>query len=318
MTDTIKTSQSPARKWVISALSLGLMASTAIPASGQSIVNEATVNGTFGPSDTPLYPSGSEPTDDATVPLVTAQPFYVVNKAVSDPDAAVAGDTLTYTITVQNTGNVTLTIPTITDPGPSFDGGTTFQPLTTGPTLASGDDGDNLFEVGETWVYQATYQLTQADIDAVAGVTDGVTNTVSLTVQDPGGDPATPDPIIASDPTAEATIDVNANLGFTKVAYDAAYPGGAEITGPVNAGQTIYYRFTVTNSSNVTANDIALNDPGALINGSVTPVAFTTGPTVVSGGADLDGDGDAPDLAPNDVMVFEATYIVTQGDIDGQ
>ncbi|MDV7188628.1 hypothetical protein R3X25_15200, partial [Lutibacter sp. TH_r2] len=32
-------------------------------------------------------------------------------------------------------------------------------------TLTSGDDGDLVLEVGETWIYTASYAATQSDID---------------------------------------------------------------------------------------------------------------------------------------------------------
>ena len=32
--------------------------------------------------------------------------------------------------------------------------------------VTSGDDGDGILEVGEAWVYTATYNATQANIDA--------------------------------------------------------------------------------------------------------------------------------------------------------
>ena len=33
--------------------------------------------------------------------------------------------------------------------------------------------------------------------------------------------------------------------------------------------------------------------------------------------ADLDGDGDLPDIAPTGTAIYEAVYTVTQADIDG-
>ena len=39
-------------------------------------------------------------------------------------------------------------------------------------------------------------------------------------------------------------------------------------------------------------------------------------PTYVSGGADLDLEGDAFDLAVGDSLTFTASYTVTQADID--
>ena len=44
-------------------------------------------------------------------------------------------------------------------------------------TLTSGDDGDGILEVGEAWIYTATYAATQADIDAG----DDLVNIASVT-----------------------------------------------------------------------------------------------------------------------------------------
>ncbi len=323
------------RTWTTTALTMGLLSSTVLPAFGQAasgnIFNQATVNGTFGPADTPLFAPGSEPADDATVPLVTPTPQYVATKTVTDPGQATAGSVLTYTLAVQNTGNITLVLDAgdILDSGPSF-GATGPNALdaafsldvardTNADLAGDGGDlnGDGQINPGETFYFTAPYTLTQADIDASAGIADGVTNTAAVTVETPSGGAAQEDPGTPSDLVAEATIDLDADLGFTKVAYDTAYSNdgdplndGAPIIGPVNAGQTIYYRFTITNNANVTVNGIAINDPGALINGSATAVAFTTAPTQVDGGDTT--------LAPGEQAVFEATYLVTQSDVDGQ
>ena len=65
-----------------------------------------------------------------------------------------AGETIEYTITVDNTGNVDLTSVVLTD---TFAGGA---------TLVSGDNGNSVLETTETWVYRADYVVTQADLNA--------------------------------------------------------------------------------------------------------------------------------------------------------
>ena len=87
-------------------------------------------------------------------------PSLTIVKSLTNADDAVvdtAGETIEYTITVDNTGNVDLTNVVLTD---TFAGGA---------TLVSGDtNGNNILETTETWVYTADYTVTQADLNAGA------------------------------------------------------------------------------------------------------------------------------------------------------
>ena len=88
--------------------------------------------------------------DLAIVKTVTA-----INGEPTDTTVNAAGDVISYSITVENTGNVTLTNVVLTDA------------LTDDENYVSGDGpvvGD--LEVDETWTYSASYTVTQADIDA--------------------------------------------------------------------------------------------------------------------------------------------------------
>ena len=68
---------------------------------------------------------------------------------------------ISYTITVQNTGNATLTGVTVTDP--YADAGS----IVRGADVVG--DNDALLEVGETWGYTAAHTVTQAEIDSNGG-----------------------------------------------------------------------------------------------------------------------------------------------------
>ena len=108
-------------------------------------------------------------------------PSLTIVKALTNADDAVvdtAGETIEYTITVDNTGNVDLTNVVLDD---TFAGGA---------TLVSGDtNADNILETTETWVYSADYTVTQADLNAGA---DLVNVAVVDTAQtDPQSDDAT-------------------------------------------------------------------------------------------------------------------------------
>ncbi|MFT5628281.1 MAG: putative repeat protein (TIGR01451 family), partial [Dokdonia sp.] len=103
-----------------------------------------------------------------------------------------AGDTINYTITVENTGNVTLDGITLADALTDLDGNV--LTLTTGPTFDTADLGslEGILLVGETATYLASYVITQDDVDA-----GGVSNTIlasgdspdDTTVADDSDDP---------------------------------------------------------------------------------------------------------------------------------
>ena len=98
--------------------------------------------------------------DDATS-TVTQSPSLTIVKADQRRRRVVdtAGETIEYTITVDNTGNVDLTDVVLTD---VFAGGA---------TLVSGDtNGNSILETTETWVYSADYTVTQADLNAGAAL----------------------------------------------------------------------------------------------------------------------------------------------------
>lgn len=73
-----------------------------------------------------------------------------------------AGDKITYTISVSNTGNTTLTDVTLEDTLIED----TLDNDANDDGVIDGDDGDSLLEVGETWVWTGEYTVTQADYDA--------------------------------------------------------------------------------------------------------------------------------------------------------
>jgi uncharacterized repeat protein (TIGR01451 family) len=110
-------------------------------------------------------------TDTQTVNLAQ-EPGIQIDKEglwidTNDDNNADVGETINYTFTVTNTGNVSLPNVTVTDPLLSN------NPL----PLSSGDtDQDEQLDVGEIWTYTATYTLTQSDI--VAG---SIENTVTVT-----------------------------------------------------------------------------------------------------------------------------------------
>jgi hypothetical protein len=77
-------------------------------------------------------------------PDVCLNPGISVTKT-ADPTTASGGDTITYSISVENDGEVPLTETAVTD-----------AKCDSAPAYQSGDDGDSELDVGETWVYECT------------------------------------------------------------------------------------------------------------------------------------------------------------------
>src|SRR4029077_15844215 len=80
--------------------------------------------------------------------------------AVDGGTADHAGEVITYSMTLANTGNVNLTGITVSDPS-VFD-------LTRG--LDQVGNNDNVLNVGEIWTYTAHHVVTQDEIDEAASV----------------------------------------------------------------------------------------------------------------------------------------------------
>jgi uncharacterized repeat protein (TIGR01451 family) len=203
-------------------------------------------------------------------------PNYTVVKSV-DLAAITAPVTLTYTITVKNTGAAPLTAITTSD---ALAQGGNARSLTSGPTLASGDTNSNsILETTETWVYTATHLVTQTEID------DGTIFSNAMTV-------GTAQMASKTSNAATTTITQTPNVQVTKTADKA---------GPLVVGDVITYSFLVKNTGNVTLSGIsvaetAFNGTGGT--GAITPA------------------GGATTLLPGATTTFTATYTITQTDVD--
>jgi len=186
------------------------------------------------------------------------------------------GDMITYSFAVTNTGDLTLTAIVISDP---LIGDANI------PTI------DTLLP-GETETVQATYPITQPDLDA-----GEVENTATVTGDDPFGREATDTSGTAQDNDTPTTTNLPQEPG-------AAVTKTAAISGdqmPTLVGDVITYTFTVRNTGNVTLTDIDLID--TIVVGDDANLTFSG--TVI----------DSLDPGEEDSTSFQATYTVTLDDI---
>ena len=201
---------------------------------------------------------------DTATTSITSNDSLSITKVVDQTTIAAPG-TLNYTITVINEGNTDLTNVTLTDD------------LAGSATLSSGDNNsNNILNVGEVWIYTATYAATQADIN---NGTDLV-NIASVT---------TTELPIAKKDTATTSITSNDSLSITKVVDQTT----------IAAPGTLNYTITVINEGNTDLTNIQLTDDLA---GSATLSSGDNNSNTI--------------LNVGEVWIYTATYAATQADIN--
>jgi uncharacterized repeat protein (TIGR01451 family) len=215
---------------------------------GTDRVNSVTV--TANPPSGPALSGSSSATT-----TITTTPKLTIAKRVDKTSISAPG-TLTYTIEVRNTGNVSLTGVSVTDtlaPGA--------RPINPGAPVESVSN-NGVLDVGETWTYTATFAVAQSDIDAGTSLV----NTASVTSTQ------TPTPVDAS---ATTTISQAASMHVEKVVdlHSIAAPG------------TLTYTITVENTGNVSLNNVTPVD--TLPNGTTVTLANPGGDTNGNGRLDV-------------------------------
>ncbi|MEC3882091.1 DUF7507 domain-containing protein, partial [Parapedobacter sp. 10938] len=209
---------------------------------------------------------------------ITQSPSVTVTKEV-DLTAIAAPATLNYTITVANTGNVSLTGIAASD-AVAQDG--TSTPLTLGTPTGDTDNDGNL-DVGETWAYTVSYAAGQSHIDNG----NDIVNTFTFDANElgtPVSDNAT------TTITQSPSVTVAKEVDLTSIAA----PG------------TLNYTITVANTGNVSLTGIAASD---VVAQDGTNTALTLGtPT-----GDTDNDGN---LDVGEIWVYEVSHAADQSHID--
>ncbi len=275
--------------YVLQQADVDAMAQAADPLT--AIDNSASATGDpVGPTALPAVPPSTVETGFAPAPSMT------VAKSVSSATAfSQAGDQITYSYELSNTGNVTINNAAPIDNGPTFNG------VAATNTLSAYSPVTVSIAPGSSQTVTATYTLSQQDIDNLflaANTSVGIENTAAASGTPVGGSLPT-----VADSSAQTGITLDAALTVNKMA-DAPTTGLGVNAGFTDAGDTIVYTFNVTNSGGVTVNSIAIVDTGPTFNnmaaaGSLTAISC---PLTM--------------LTPGQSTSCSATYTLAQADVD--
>ncbi len=201
-----------------------------------SAIGSATDPSNVTVSDT----SGTTTTNDTatvtTVPKTSS--VALVKTAVYNGNATAAqvGDTITYTFTITNTGNTTLSNAVVSDAKLGMTN-VAVSPSTLAPN-ASGTLTQN-------------YTITQADINAGTVTNSAIgsaTDPSNATVSDTSGTTTT------NDTATVTTVPKTSSVALVKT---AVYNGNATAA---QVGDTITYTFTITNTGNTTLTNAVVTD----------------------------------------------------------
>ncbi|MCS5491196.1 DUF7507 domain-containing protein, partial [Algoriphagus limi] len=193
-------------------------------------INTATATGYF--KGEPYTDSDDDTQSFKIVSLEIVKTAVAVN-GINDPlTYSNVGDVITYTITLENTGNWPINKNQLD----------VVDPLaTSGPVYEfSSVDENPVLQPGEIWTYSATYVITQADLD-----NGNFTNTVAVNVKS-----GSEDYEFTDDETVDAVV--SPELTVIKTSDVSTYE---------SVGDVITYTITVQNTGNVTLTDVVVSDP---------------------------------------------------------
>ncbi|WPR70458.1 gliding motility-associated C-terminal domain-containing protein [Flavobacterium sp. NG2] len=250
------------------------------------ITNQATVNGKT-PDDKPVTDQSGSNTnnnDENVIPICTSGAIAIVktNDIIPGTNGCATlavDDVVKYTFTVTNTGNVSLHDIAVIDNHPGL----------SAITLTNGDSNtNNLLEVNEIWIYNATYSVTQADIN-----NGKITNQATVNGKTPDDKAVTDQSGSDANNNDEDIIPICTNPSVT-ITKDGTYVD-TNNDGKTNVGDIISYKFIVTNTGNLPLTNVTVTDNNAVVSGG--PI------TTLAVGA-------------SDSTTFSAIHAITQDDIN--
>lgn len=211
------------------------------------------------------------------------------NKGTGENGAFKLGETIEYTITVTNDGNLTISNVVVTDQktGATFDANDAY-------TVGTDADGHSIATLKAALAPKASVTLTAKYIVTEADILAGsVENSATAAGKDPSGN----DPEVTPGTTTDKTETKKTELTVTKTdSKDEGYQ--------YKLGEKITYEITVKNTGNQTITDIVVTDDLA-------------GATIIAGMGYTVEENKAVvgTLAPNASVTVNAEYTVTEADI---
>ncbi len=266
----------------------------------QSILYSSTATNPAGP-DKLINVLVNDGVDNSNTAVATIKIAALsLTKAASAPTVALgtsatltdAGDRITYTYIVTNTGTVALTGVVPVDVGPKFNG------VTGTGTMSAFSPVSASIAIGGNQTFTATYTMSAADVMNGAGVTNGVVNIAKATGVAPTTTTAT-----SSTATASTSITTVAGLTVTKTAAAPTIALGTSAT-ITDALDTITFSYVLKNVGSVTLTLVAPSDAGPKFNGIAgtnTLGAFSPAGSVT--------------LVAGASQTFTATYVLSLTDV---
>ena len=246
--------------------------------------------------------------DDVTELVIDHDPVILVTKTASvndiDSDGNNLDDVITYTITVENQGNVTLNDLTLTDT--LTDGDSQALSLDSGPTFvsATASSTSTTLQVGGTATFTAVYTIDQQAVDS-----GSVVNSVVGVASSPSGNSDTSDTSDDGD-DSDGDIDDDPTIITLTATPSIDVSKSASLVDPNNngadIGDTIVYTITVTNTGDLTLTGVSISD--TITDGNSGALSLSSGPTLTS--------GNAASLAVGASLTYSATFVINQPAVD--